>query len=64
MWLVGIGYGGKIKNGILPVVMKNGYEPQIFKEHELFDYEIEYLKRNWILHILKADSREEMAYIP
>lgn len=63
VWLVMMGYGGIIKGGRCPVELKNGYEIEMFKRFEDFDYEIEFLKKDWIMHIFNKESGEEVAIL-
>ncbi len=63
VWLVMMGYGGTIQGGRCPVELKNGYEIEMFKRFENFDYEIEFLKKDWIMHIFNKESGEEVAIL-
>ncbi len=60
-WLVLMGYGGRCRNGTLPVTMKDGYTVGIFKDYERFDYRIEWIENDWIMHIVDVQSGEEVA---
>lgn len=61
IWLVMMGYGGYIKDHECPAKMKNGYTPEIFKKFEDFDYKIEWIPKDWIMHIFYKNSGEEVA---
>ena len=63
LWLVMMGYGGYINDHECPVKMKNSYRQEIFKEFEAFDYEIERDSKDWIMHIYRKDTREEVAVL-
>lgn len=63
LWLVMIGYGGKIKNGISPVELKNGYRAEMFKQFERFDYRIEFLGKDWIMYIFNKENGEVAAVL-
>lgn len=64
LWLVLIGYGGRLPNDVCPLKMKEGYSPAIFKQHERFDWEIEYtnaVSDGWIMHVFEKDTGIEVA---
>ena len=64
MWLVLIGHGCHPDNGTEPVHMLPGHQLSELKEHECFDYSIEYtqsVKEGWIMHIIHKDTGEEIA---
>lgn len=63
LWLVMMGYGGYIKDHECPVKMKKGYTQEIFKDFEDFDYTIERIPKDWIMHIFRKDSGEEVATV-
>lgn len=66
MWLVLIGCGCYPDNGTEPVHMLSGHQLSELKEHERFDYSIEYtksVKEGWILHIFRKDTGEEVAVL-
>ena len=59
-------YGGRCKNGYLPIIMLNGYNVDIFKKFEDYEYIWEknpYCsnRRKWMIHIYKKDTGEEVA---
>ncbi len=66
-WLVLMGYGGCLKNGKIPVMMKNGYKIEIFRNFENFDYQIEPLPietpkwNDWKMHIFDTTTGCEVA---
>ena len=64
LWLVLIGYGGMLPENVCPLKMKNGKSPEIFRQHERFDWEIERtsaVEAGWIMHILDRETGEEVA---
>lgn len=61
IWLVLMGYGGYIKDHECPVKMKEGYTQEIFKNFEDFDYKIEWVPKDWIMHIFRKDTGEDVA---
>lgn len=64
LWLVLIGYGGRISGNVCPLKMKDGKAPEIFRQHERFDWEIERtsaVEAGWIMHILDRKTGEEVA---
>ncbi|MBR6513575.1 MAG: hypothetical protein IKT46_01950 [Clostridia bacterium] len=61
VWLVMMGYGGYIKDHECPVKMNTGYTPEIFKRFEDFDYRIEHIPNDWIMHIYRKSNGEEVA---
>lgn len=64
LWLVLIGYGGRIPGNECPLNMKDGKAPEIFRQHERFDWEIERtsaVEAGWIMHILDRETGEEVA---
>lgn len=63
VWLVLMGYGGYIKDHECPVQMKNGYSIEIFKNFEEFDYRIEFIPKDWFMHIYRKDNGEEVAIL-
>jgi len=64
LWLVLMGYGAKLNTGNPPVTMKNDHSLAIFRQHERFDFRIEYTKEardGWIMHIFERNTGEEVA---
>jgi hypothetical protein len=67
VWITLIGFGGRLKDGRLPVTMTDGYSPEIFREYEKFRWEIEWVtptkKRtdHWIIHIYEIATDIEVA---
>lgn len=61
IWLVMMGYGGRIDNHDCPVNLKSGYTVEIFKIFEDFDYRIEFLQKDWKLHIFYKSNGDEVA---
>lgn len=66
-WLVLMAYGGCWSDGMIPLIMLGDNSVEIFKNFELFDYEIEVLEQVagrygcWIMHIFNKESGEEVA---
>jgi hypothetical protein len=70
-WLVLMAYGGHWVDGEIPLTMLHGNTVEIFKEFELFDYEIEpgpepeekfaAFYGNWTMHIFNKETKEEVA---
>ncbi len=56
-WLVMVGFGGTINNGQCPVEMCAGFEPDIFKEFEKFDYNIKWLKDDFEMQIFDKETK-------
>lgn len=64
MWFVLLGYGGHPDNTMEPVRMSPGHQLTELREHERYDFSIEYtkaVKDGWIMHIFCKDSGEEVA---
>ena len=62
-WLVCMGYGGTKMDGQIPVVMKGDLKPEIFRQHELFDYRVKRKEKDWKLQVVYKESGEEVAYL-
>ncbi len=66
-WLVLMAYGGCWKNGEIPLTMLHDNKVEIFKNFELYDYEIEPLPQEpgkygcWIMHVFNSETHEEVA---
>ena len=66
-WLLLMAYGACWADGDIPLTMLNGNSVDIFKDFELYDFEIEYLPRKpgkygcWIMHIYNINTKEEVA---
>ena len=66
LWLVLIGYGAKLSNGNLPIKMKDSFTTDIFRQHEKYDYRIEYTKEDpdgWIMYIFDRETNEVVATV-
>lgn len=64
IWLVLMAYGGKLMSGAEPVKLKEGLSLSMFRQHENFDYSIEYTKaydKGWVMHIFNRETKEEVA---
>lgn len=61
IWILMIGYGGKCRNCKCPLNLKDGFDIEGFKKFEDFDYNIEFLKGDWIMHIINIKTGEEVA---
>ena len=62
-WLVLIGFGGIIKDGKLPINMRDGYAPYIFKEFEKFDYRITRTEKDFELEIIEKETNTVVATV-
>ena len=67
-WLVLMAYGACWRNnGEIPLTMLGENSVEIFKNYELYDYEIEPLPQIpgkfgcWIMHIFNIETKEEVA---
>ena len=67
-WLLLMAYGACWQNnGKIPLTMLGNNSVEIFKNYELYDYEIEPLPKEpgkygcWIMHIYNVETREEVA---
>ncbi len=63
IWLVLMGYGGCVENRECPVKLKDGCAIEMFKNFEDFDYAIEWIPKEWIMHIFRKDNGEEVAIL-
>ncbi len=55
-WLVLIGFGGVTKDGKLPVKMREGYSPDVFKDFEKFDYRVIRTKKDFVFKIIHKET--------
>lgn len=62
-WLVQVGFGGVIKGGDLPVRMRDGLPPQIFREFERFDCEIVRKKGDFEIRITEKETGRLVATV-
>lgn len=60
-WILMIGYGATIKGNKSPINMVNGYSIEQFRDFKNFTYEIEYLEKDWIMHIIDVRTNKEVA---
>lgn len=65
-WLILMAFGACWQDGKIPITMLNGNSVEIFKEFQLYDYEIEPLPEvgkygSWIMHIYNIETKEEVA---
>lgn len=60
-WLVLIGFGGKIKNGVCPVKTQNNFRVENFIEFENYDYKIERKSNDWTMHIFNKETQKIVA---
>ncbi len=66
-WLLLMAYGGCWEDGNIPITMLGGKSVEIFKNFELYDYEIEPLPQEtgkygcWIMHIYNIATHDEVA---
>lgn len=64
LWLVLMGFGAKLNTGNPPLTMTKDQPLTIFRQHERFDFRIEYTKEvrdGWIMHIFDRNTGEEVA---
>ena len=62
-WLVLVGFGGVVKDGELPVIMRENYTPDIFKEFEKFTYNIIREKDDFELQIIEKETNTIVATV-
>ncbi len=62
-WLVLIGFDGIIKDGKLPIKMRDGFAPHIFKEFERFDYRITHTEKDFELEIIEKETGTVVATV-
>lgn len=66
-WLLLMAYGACWRDGNIPITMLSKNKVDIFKNFELYDYEIEPLPQEpnkygcWIMHIYNTTTQEEVA---
>ena len=66
-WLVLMGYGGCFRDGTIPVAMKDGYQADIFKRFENYDFQIETIPaespkwNDWRMRIIDKTTGCEVA---
>ena len=60
-WLLLIAFGGRLENGNEPIKMKSGLSIEIFKDYDLFSFELDFSKDGCKIHIFSKDSGEEVA---
>ncbi len=66
-WLLLMAYGACWQDGEIPIKMLGGKTVEIFKDIDLYDYEIEPLPQEpgkygcWIMHIYNVETTEEVA---
>ncbi len=65
-WLVLIAYGGRLKNGELPLQMTDGFDVDIFKYYNDFSwkkrlYKTPENKTSWMMHIYETSTGIEVA---
>ncbi len=67
LWLLLMAYGGRFRNGNIPLEMLGGKTVDIFKDFERYDYNIEYLPQVegkygcWRMHVYDVETMEEVA---
>ncbi len=62
-WLVLVGFGGLIIDGRSPVKMCDGYQTEIFREFEKFDYRITYNTEEFDMEIFERDTGKVVAMV-
>ena len=60
-WILMIGYGATIKDNKCPINVVNGYSIEEFKDFKNFTYEIEFLEKDWVMHIIDIKTNKEVA---
>ena len=60
-WILMIGYGATIKDNKCPINIANGYSIEEFKDFKNFNYEIEFLEKDWVMHIIDIRTNKEVA---
>ncbi len=60
-WILMIGYGATIKDNKCPINVVNGYSIEEFKDFKNFTYEIEFLEKDWVMHIIDIRTNKEVA---
>ena len=55
-WLVLVGFGGLIVDGKSPVKMCDGYQVEIFRDFEKFDYRITYNTKEFDMEIFEKET--------
>ena len=60
-WLVMVGFGGTIKNGLCPLEMCDGFQPDIFKNFEKYDYTIKWLGKDFEMEIFDKETKTIVA---
>ena len=61
IWLLMIGYGAENNTGKCPLDIVDGYDIENFKEFEKFSYKIEFLEKDWTMHIFDNEINKEVA---
>ncbi len=52
IWIMMVGYGGKLSNGKTPVILNDGYSIEDLKNYENFAYEKYHTEDDWHLNII------------
>ncbi len=60
-WLVMVGFGGTINNVQCPVEMRDGFQVEIFKEFEKFDYNIKWFEKDFEMQIFDKETKTVVA---
>jgi hypothetical protein len=62
-WLVLVGFGGLIVDGRSPVKMRDGYQAEIFREFEKYDYRITYHDKEFDMEIFEKETETVVATV-
>ena len=62
-WLVLVGFGGLIIDGRSPVKMRDGYQAEVFREFERFDYRITYSEKEFDMEIFEKETGTVVATV-
>lgn len=60
-WILMIGYGATIKDNKCPINVVDGYSIEEFKNFRNFTYEIEFLEKDWVMHIVDIRTNKGVA---
>ena len=61
LWILMIGYGATIKDNKCPINIVTGYPIEQFRDFKNFTYEIEFLEKDWVMHIIDVRTNKEVA---
>ena len=58
IWLMMVGYGGRLKNGKIPVILYDGYQVKDLKKYENFTFDIIREENDWHMNIIDKRSNK------